>query len=793
MVRIRWQNRSDLLPGFSFQLREVDMTGSLWSTWWHARAKRDADSLGARLSKEGLDRRIVTTCHQMKRMARLICVLLIVLASPAWSRPTHDPLADQVTIYRDEYGVPHIVGETQEATFFGYGYAQAQDHLEKMFLQYRDAQGRRTELLGFEALGDGYLRFIQYEYRWDGDYMQRLLRTKRAVVENRDKIDPQVYSILSSFARGVNAYIAEHRAQVPSWIDGITAEDVEALERSHYFRFYSIHEALSKLEDLPVSFPNLGSNQFAIARAKSADGHVIHVEHTHMPWANRFQNYEAHLITPGTMDAAGISWFGSPFFLDGLNDRITWSATWNMPNISDVYEEKLNPANSRQYLYEGVWREIRVEYEVFHIKGPKGFETLTLPCYYTHHGPIVKFDKEKHRAYAVKLPNYDGVNYSTNLYRIMKARDLQQFKSIIAQHLMPRWNLLYTDKENLYWVHNATVAQRADGYDWRKPVPGWLKSTEWGPYLPLEKSPQLLNPPSGFIQNCNNPPWLSTANSGLHPLDPAPYYLLSVPKPEISQEDLNARGERLLKILGQDKKFTLEEMQALAYDTYVVPADVIVPLLSKALENKGAAADPIIRGAIEVLKGWDRRSAPDSVAQTYLYFWAGAYQDKFSASKLERFLSFSRYDINLDSAEEQDMALRALYEAVRRIQKDFGRTEIPWGTVNVVERGGTFPMDGTGLFDVLHPDDGPQQEDGTIHSNDGWGHLLVVDEGSPKRAWSLLPFGESEDPGSPHFNDMAKLHSQRKMKRLWLTPEEILSHTESVWGDKDRLKKYLHN
>src|ERR1039458_6226285 len=35
-----------------------------------------------------------------------------------------DPLAGQVTIYRDNYGTPHIVGETEEATFFGYGYAQ---------------------------------------------------------------------------------------------------------------------------------------------------------------------------------------------------------------------------------------------------------------------------------------------------------------------------------------------------------------------------------------------------------------------------------------------------------------------------------------------------------------------------------------------------------------------------------------------------------------------------------------------------------------------------------------------
>src|SRR6476660_2966768 len=80
-----------------------------------------------------------------------------------------DQLASQVTIYRDDYGVPHIVGETEAATFFGYGYAQAEDHLERMMIQYRDAQGRRAEVVGFQAVGDGYLHFIPYEYRWDGD------------------------------------------------------------------------------------------------------------------------------------------------------------------------------------------------------------------------------------------------------------------------------------------------------------------------------------------------------------------------------------------------------------------------------------------------------------------------------------------------------------------------------------------------------------------------------------------------------------------------------------------------
>ena len=588
---------------------------------------------------------------------RLISVLLLLPGVAICA----DRLASQVTIYRDEYGVPHIVGETEEATFLGYGYAQAEDHLERMMIQFRDAQGRRAEVLGFDALGDGYLHFIPYEYRWDGDYLQRLLRTKKAVVENRSKIDPAVYKILDAFARGVNHYIAEHRSQVPAWIGEITAEDVEALERSHYLRFYSVHDALAKLSEPTYSFPNFGSNQWAIAREKSASGRIIHVEHTHMPWANRFQNYEAHLITPGKLNAGGISWFGSPFFLDGFNDRITWSATWNQPNIADVYEEKLNPENPLQYLYEGRWREIRVEQETFRVKGPKGLEPVTLPLYYTHHGPVVKSDLERHRAWSVRLPNFDGVNYSVGLYSLMKARNLHDFKAALSSQLMPRWNLLYSDAENIYWVHNGNVATRASGYDWRKPVPGWVKDTEWGPYIPFEQYPQLLNPPSGFLQNCNEPFWVATRGSGLDPLAPAPYYLQNPPtadsvrtrsalaaraveqylqepgKPTAGEEALNTRAERVFQVLTQDKKLTLDEMKELGLDTYVVAADVIVPLLVRAYKR---APDPRLARAMDLIRAWDRRSATNSVAFTYVYFWVKAYIDLFTGSRFSRFISY---------------------------------------------------------------------------------------------------------------------------------------------------------
>jgi acyl-homoserine-lactone acylase len=714
--------------------------------------------------------------------------------------PKHNAAADtfarNVTIYRDRYGVPHVVGESEEAVFFGYGYAQAQDHLEKMMLQYRDAQGRRSEVLGFNALGDQNLNFIPYEYRWDGDYLQRLLKTKQTVTDNRSKMDAHVYGILDGFARGVNSYIAEHRQKLPDWIDGITAEDIEAFERSNYLRFYSIHDALMKISGKAWSFPEFGSNQWAISRQKSASGRVIHVEQVHMPWANRFQNYEAHLIVPGKLNAGGISWFGSPFFLVGFNDKITWSATWNEPNISDVYEEAINPANGLEYLYEGKWLPIHVEYAAFRVKGSKGMESVTLPLYYTHHGPVVKFDKERHRAWSVKLPNFDGVNYSLGLYGLMKAQNLEEFKAAMARQLMPRWNLLYSDAENIYWVHNGIVPRRNPNYDWLKPVPGWTKQTEWGPYIPYSEYPQLTNPKSGFLQNCNNPFWTSTVNSGLHPLQLGPWYLSYPVKADAGMEAVNTRGERVIAVLSEDRKFGVKEMTDLGFDTYILPANVIVPLLQAAALRRHP--DPELAEVVRTLGSWNRSSSANSTPTTWLYYWAKSYHQLFPEEKYLRFLAYDRAKINIHSRGEQEMAWKALEQAIIALRARFGRINVPWGQINIVVRGGEFPLDGASveLFGVLHPDEGPEQENGKIYCNDAWGHFMVVieadpEKGEPKQVWSLLPYGESEDPASPHYNDLAKLHSEQRTKRFWLTPAEILENTESVWGDRERLARIV--
>jgi acyl-homoserine lactone acylase PvdQ len=247
----------------------------------------------------------------------------------------------------------------------------------------------------------------------------------------------------------------------------------------------------------------------------------------------------------------------------------------------------------------------------------------------------------------------------------------------------------------------------------------------------------------------------------------------------------------MFHVLSGNAKFSLNDMKSLAFDTYVMPADTIIPLLDEAYTGVFSfGRDQRASRALDLLHSWDHSSAASSVAFTYLYFWGKAYESLFPGA-FDRFTRYDRRNINIYSWLERYRARRAFGAALDQIEKLFGRTEVPWGEINVTVRGGIFPMDGNGLYDVLHPDEGVPQRKGRIFDNDGWGYVMITMEGKPKEIWTLLPYGESEDPSSPHFNDQTGLHSRRELKQFWFSPQQIRNHCESVWGDPKRLPRLL--
>ena len=56
--------------------------------------------------------------------------------------------ASEATLYRDEFGIPHVYAPTLEAAAFAVGYAQAEDRLEELLKNYRRANGTMSEVFG---------------------------------------------------------------------------------------------------------------------------------------------------------------------------------------------------------------------------------------------------------------------------------------------------------------------------------------------------------------------------------------------------------------------------------------------------------------------------------------------------------------------------------------------------------------------------------------------------------------------------------------------------------------------
>jgi penicillin amidase len=107
----------------------------------------------------------------------------------------------QVSVVRDQWGVPHITAYTLHDVAFAQGYVTAQDRLFQMEMNRRIAQGRLAEMFGAGA-GNSIL---------DADEYLRTLGLYRAAQVELIGLDPAVRAELDAYAQGVNAYMQSHR------------------------------------------------------------------------------------------------------------------------------------------------------------------------------------------------------------------------------------------------------------------------------------------------------------------------------------------------------------------------------------------------------------------------------------------------------------------------------------------------------------------------------------------------------------------------------------------------------
>jgi acyl-homoserine-lactone acylase len=659
-------------------------------------------------------------------------------------------------IIRDRYGVPHIYGSTDADVAFGFGYAQSEDHLLPMLILYRQASGRLAEIWGRDYI--------------ESDHMALLWRTHAVAGERYGSIPRPTREVIEGFAEGVNHYIRVHRHSLPDWVAEISPVDLVALSRwRHYLFAESTGRPELETKGIKTAMSTLaGGNLWAVGSGRSATGRPMLVMDPHLPWESPFQWYEAHLSSADGWNCSGATFFGSPVIYMGHNARLAWSMVVNSADIWDLYEERLDVANSRRYVYgEEKLRMTsrRVRIKVAGGEGKPAYE-VERELLYTIHGPVYK--RMEDWAYAARTSMEDVVGTIGQLYAMNRAQDHPTFRRALAMLELPMFNVMYADVDgNTYYAYSARCPVRSEAYDWGAAVPGWLPETEWKGILDYTRLPQLLNPTSGFLQNCNTAAHLVTVESGLDP-EAFPAYL--------GRSGFNDRGLRLLNWLASHSDVTIDDMKQLARDDYLIAAEEAKGTILRAYNRRWAEIyDPEghVANAVRVLRDWDNRATLDSRGTLLFSVWRERFEPLY-----DQLPPGQRQDV---TALEK-LSLEALRTTVEYMVAAYGRMDVPWREVNLMRRGGRAePVSGSPPgAPALHRIYSRLSENGEIHVTGGSSFTMVVSLEDTIQAWSALPYGNSEDPESPHYADQMVLQTRDAFKPAWFRDTDVFMNLESV-------------
>jgi acyl-homoserine-lactone acylase len=286
----------------------------------------------------------------------------------------------------------------------------------------------------------------------------------------------------------------------------ITGKDIEAgfvFKQPFFYGLDTELKAITAPGGPPP--PPKGSNGLAIAPSRNADGATRLLVNSHQPYTGPVAWYEAVVESGQGWHVAGGFFPGAPFMLHGHNATLGWANTVSKPDLVDIYKLTINPQNKNQYRLDGAWRDFDKTTATLRVKlwGP-----IVLPVrkavLRSVHGPVLE---TKSGVFAIRYAGMGEYRQPQQFWALNKARTVEEWRAAIATHALPSLNYIYGDAAgNIGFVHNGQYPNRTVAADWAHLLPGDRSDLIWQGYLPVEKSPQLWNPKSGFVFNSNNTP-----------------------------------------------------------------------------------------------------------------------------------------------------------------------------------------------------------------------------------------------------------------------------------------------
>lgn len=663
-----------------------------------------------------------------------------------------------VRILRDSWGVPHVFGVTDPDAAFGLAYAHAEDDFITIQRSMLAVRGRMAAVFGPKHV--------------PSDYFVHLLRVVDVVNDQYDtELSAETRAVCEGYAAGLNHYAALHRDEILPGLFPVTGKDVVAGFVARIPLFLGLHETVKELFEprprqsvtrapvaknsdlLPDWKATYGSNTFSVAPSRSADGKTLLAVNSHQPWEGPFTWYEVHVRSEQGWDMVGSVFPGSPVVIHGHNRDLGWAHTVNKPDLVDVYVLQMNPENANQYRYDGEWRTLDAQPVSIEVKlfGPISW-TLKKEVLWSVHGPVIR---RPHGSYAIRYAGMGEIRHVEQWYRMNKAHNFDEWQNAMRLQALPKFNCGYADADgNIYFLYNALLPIRAEGYDWKHYLPGNTSKTLWTNYLPLERLPQIKNPASGFIQNCNSSPFQTTVG----PENPQP----EAYSPTFGIEThMTNRALRALELFGSDESISEEEFYEYKYDMSYSSKSEVATYVQRII-TATVPELPIAREALKVLKAWDLRTDPDN------------------RSAALAVLTIKDFVQNGHDKEDLSGLLETFLETARDLKQHFGRIDVPWKRIHRLLRG-ELDLGLGGGPDVLHAVYADRMEDGRLKGAIGDSYVLLVawDAKGQVRSRSVHQYGSATiDKNSPHYADQAPLFVQRKLKPVWLDEAEIQQHLE---------------
>lgn len=592
----------------------------------------------------------------------LVAAILIVSGIKKGALPDYSGevfltgLSDEVTVYRDERGMPHIYATNEHDLYFTVGYVMAQERLWQMDLIRRATTGRLSEIFGRDYVQtDLFLRSLD------------MTNKSRKVL---DIADPEILKCLQDYADGVNKYIDDAGRKLPpefrilrykpdKWrledmvnIIGYMGWDLASenlnsdlfnyelvkkfgVEKanqlipdwkavtSFVFPDFTLDEntlkkaletisSLEKLEAVGITTFS-GSNNWAVSGRKSETGKPLLSNDMHLDFGSPGIWIQMHQVIPGKLNVTGVVVPGQPFVIAGHNEKIAWGLTNLMVDDIDLFAEKINPADTNQYLFNGEWKNMLVRDEVIKIKG--GDESIQ-KLKFTHRGPVISgFEGVDDTVLTMRWAGYDMSDEMRSVYLLNRATNWEDFRSAISTFRSISQNFVYADVDGNIGLNtgggialrkgNGTIIRdgESDEYDWKG-------------YVPFEQLPSSFNPDTGSVSSANN----KTVN------DDYPYFISA-------SFALPYRINRIRQMLSEKYLFRIEDFKSMINDQHSDYAALLTPFILRITE-KNIEFSPEEEYAYNSLKNWDYDMDKDKVAPTVFEFFRLSFPENLLSDEL---------------------------------------------------------------------------------------------------------------------------------------------------------------